>query len=1580
MRSQSIESPSRCRTLLVGLFVVAMLVAGSGIVAASAGDVTTTLSPDGTSADVGETKTLDIVVDGAESDVGAYSVNVTVSETEIAEITAIDPVGEPLYEPSASVDADSSSATLEVVYGNESLVANETETVTVGTVTVVTTGAGTVTINQTMDDIGDADGESYTVTGSGAAELTVESTDKTRLDLDALEGNGTADEPYVVTNASGLQTIATDLSAYYELGTDIDASETAEWNSGNGFRPIGTDTAFTGSFDGAGYSINDLTVDRPNETNAGLFAELGDGATVENLTLQQATVSGDTFVGIVFGANEGGTVRDVSVQGTVDGSKDVGTVGGSNHETVTNVTATGAVTGSTDVGGLVGHNSVSGLVTKSSAAVTVDGTTRVGGLVGGAYGRISESAATGDVSGAHRVGGLAGNQVFGVINETYATGFVESANVDDTTAVAEPTAMGGLVGENNGGTLRNSYTIGSDGVNGSVDEGFIVGNVTLNGTVVDTYGELPTSNPDKGALTTEEMTGETAAETMAGFDFVETWSTTDGFPELIALDPELQQQPEAAFDIEPTTPKPNQAVTFTDLSTDPDGTIESRLWTFGDGTQSTEATPEHTYSSAGNYTVELTVTDNHGNTNSTNKTINVGVLDLPGAGSPDDPYIISNASELQAINQSSAAHYKLDGDIDAIRTARWNDGAGFVPIASFSGSFDGAGYAISGLTVDRPTKNGVGLFAAVDNTGTVKNVTLEDVAITGTPDAGGLVGDNSGTVTDTSVTGTVTDVDNNQLRDTGGLVGSNSGTITNSSANVTVSGGDSVGGLVGTNLGTVKQSSATGAVDGTESVGGLVGTNLATITETFATGKTTGTTSVGGLVGESIEDIGVPTTTTHSYWDTESTEQETSDGGTGLTTAEMTGETATETMSGFDFEERWETTDDYPVIELLSTEQAPPSVEFSYEPSNPVTGEPIQFIDQSSAANGTIESISWEFDDGSGSTEANTSHTYNSGGTYYVVLTVTTDDGTTRSAIEPVTVTHVISTASELQAVADDPDGRYRLGNDVDATQTANWNDGAGFEPIDAFSGSFDGAGYSIDGLTVDRPNTEAVGLFSTIEETGTVTNTTLTNVTVRGDRYVGGLTGDTRGSVERSHVSGTVEGSESVGGLLGLHINAGYVRQSSADAHVVGEQKIGGLIGFSANAEPVSQSFATGTVEGEETVGGLVGHLSSDSVVVESYAAGTVSGTDNVGGLTGDSISFGPVNQSYWDTESTTQPTSPGNATGLSTANMTGDDASENMTGFAFGDVWKTQPNEYPVLAWQSTSEDTPDSLDVSVSESPITAGDSVTVTVTSAASGTPVGGAEVSVAALDLSTTTDADGNATVTVDATPGEYLFVASADSFADAEATLTVEEPNTPDEPHPSGVSQGLFNAVNQNGGELTLGELRSSVDSWSENQQIGGVNATLADLRTVVGYWSNPPSDNDSSSGSNSQIEVLSVVGLVDETTETISTINITVTKTAGGNNITLEAASYEFITPEGTTTGSIDEEDIAQIVSETDDTVITNQTDRYTLTFTAGTQLSNELEAGGIASVELTTEDGESTVTELRVPDSLVDRNAVVL
>jgi hypothetical protein len=153
------------------------------------------------------------------------------------------------------------------------------------------------------------------------------------------------------------------------------------------------------------------------------------------------------------------------------------------------------------------------------------------------------------------------------------------------------------------------------------------------------------------------------------------------------------------------------------------------------------------------------------------------------------------------------------------------------------------------------------------------------------------VGGNDGIVTNSYSTGSVTG-----MWDVGGLMGSNSGTVTNSYSTGSVSGSSITSGLVAMNGadGIVSDSFSIGSVAGSYYIGGLVAVNFGSVSNSYSTGKVTGDEYVGGLVGVNWGgNVG------NSFWDTKTSGQITSAGGTGKTTTEMQ-EIGTFTLAAWD--------------------------------------------------------------------------------------------------------------------------------------------------------------------------------------------------------------------------------------------------------------------------------------------------------------------------------------------------------------------------------------------------------------------------------------------------------------------------------------------------------------------------------------------------------------------------------------------------------------------------------------------------------------------------------------------------------
>ena len=266
-----------------------------------------------------------------------------------------------------------------------------------------------------------------------------------------------------------------------------------------------------------------------------------------------------------------------------------------------------------------------------------------------------------------------------------------------------------------------------------------------------------------------------------------------------------------------------------------------------------------------------------------------------GSGKRNDPFVISNIYQLQAIagvdhqgteleysafsgwrwlfgaNRAEQLnqYYVLGNDINASTTRGWNMddsniASGFHPIGSdrcvdftcvsnsipFGGHFNGSGFAIKSLYINFPDGIDVGLFGGTDNAATIISLDMLDVDITGQGRVGGLAGyQRQSSIKASSVNGII-----RGGYHTGGLVGSQDrSSIVSSYAKATVTSKSAVGGLVGRHIyGIITASHSISNVNGRYDVGGLVGSLIggAIITASYSISNVSGISRVGGLVGE----------------------------------------------------------------------------------------------------------------------------------------------------------------------------------------------------------------------------------------------------------------------------------------------------------------------------------------------------------------------------------------------------------------------------------------------------------------------------------------------------------------------------------------------------------------------------------------------------------------------------------------------------------------------------------------------------------------------------------------------------------
>lgn len=203
----------------------------------------------------------------------------------------------------------------------------------------------------------------------------------------------------------------------------------------------------------------------------------------------------------------------------------------------------------------------------------------------------------------------------------------------------------------------------------------------------------------------------------------------------------------------------------------------------------------------------------------------------------------------------------LDNDID-LSDIDWT------PIGTesrpYTGNFDGGTYTITGLTVNQ-TRENVGLIGCIGSNGTVKNVKLENVNITGDGYfVGGVAGTNYGTIENCSVDGTLT----NNRHYLGGVVGNNYGSIIGCSSSGTITGtSPNVGGIGGQSVGgTIMACYSVANIKGWSSSGGVLGqTNRETVVIAcyHAKGNVTGEQSrmIGGVIGWNYGKV------TACYWE-----------------------------------------------------------------------------------------------------------------------------------------------------------------------------------------------------------------------------------------------------------------------------------------------------------------------------------------------------------------------------------------------------------------------------------------------------------------------------------------------------------------------------------------------------------------------------------------------------------------------------------------------------------------------------------------------------------------------------------------
>ena len=259
--------------------------------------------------------------------------------------------------------------------------------------------------------------------------------------------------------------------------------------------------------------------------------------------------------------------------------------------------------------------------------------------------------------------------------------------------------------------------------------------------------------------------------------------------------------------------------------------------------------------------------------------------------------------------------------------------------------------------------------------------------------------------------------------------------------------------------------------------------------------------------------------------------------------------------------------------------------------------------------------------------------------------------------------TYTVSLAAEKGYIIED-DGSYTVTSadglmnvaelvnggktDINITLTADIDlTGKNWTPIgtsfsNKYTGTFDGGGYTIKGLTVTT-NDQFVGLFGSIGYAGTVKNVMMEDVQItsnHGSGFAGGVAGFSDGTIENCSVSGSVSGTMYVGGVVGAQWE-GSITGCSSSATVKGMVDVGGVVGQTNGGATLTACYATGNVTLEIDPrkniagGGLVGMNGGSRGLLACYATGNVTSTGSstgyvhIGGFLGDN--YTTVTACYW-------------------------------------------------------------------------------------------------------------------------------------------------------------------------------------------------------------------------------------------------------------------------------------------------------------------------------------------------------------
>ncbi len=1046
-------------------------------------------------------------------------------------------------------------------------------------------------------------------------------------------GDGSVNNPYEISTLNNLYWIAVETNngnsfedKYFIQTENIDASATSDWFGGQGWVAIGRaytsgwqtfEYPFSGNYDGDGKKISNLYINRTTNS-VGLFGRTS-GCSISNLIIEDADIKGSNTVGILAGLTWNCEISKVSVSGTVSGDEYyIGGLIGNNTAVVEKCKSSADVFGGSFVGGLVGWNYTStSEVKKSYCTGDVEGTDYVGGFVGHNNGYVSDSYARGDVtlltsaSSNNIIAAFAGtSNISNSINNSYCTGnvFYENEDIDDT------------------------------------DNGFISSALWDS---ENNFFDSEISNQSSGIGALAENTDDMQAPQLylealwdlkgAGSDGV--WNIgnerNNGYPYFVWEFPDDEAHPDANDPFILTNETSNVSSGELTLNARivrigyPSASQHGFCWnTSGNPTINDSKTELGTVSEPNEFENTINMEDNGLEANTiyfakayatnTSGTFYgeeiLFTLSPQGDGLEANPYIIESlanlfwmATEVNRGNNFNGSYFRQNNDIDASPVSLWNNGAGWEPIGinsdnSFNGTYNGNENIISNLYINRPSEDYTGLFGYIQDA-EIDYLGLENCDITGNNYSGSITGYNSG------------------------------GTIEYCFSTGNIGGNEYLGGLAGYCSGLINNSYSTCEADGTDYVAGFAGQNTGTIKNCYSMGSISGN-NAGGFVSVNSGTVN------NSFWDTETSGQANSAGGTGKNTQEMT-TLVTFIESGWLFkgvEEDdyiWnkdnDRNNDYPYLDWqYPDDPASPEIETAIwapylitENISDVSSDAVTFNSDISVKGNPAASqhgFCWNTtgaptvdDDKTELGEVSETGLFTAEitglipVTKYYVRAFATNTKETVYGNEIIFVTNPPGSGTEsdpyqiysllaLEWMSDKVQNGnsftntyFRQTNDIDASDSENsvwtpigqidniWEDD---DENTGFNGFYDGRGYSVNNLHINLDGNweaSAYGLFGMVGPDAVIENTEVSDIDIQnGARMTGGIAGYNKGTILNCISSGSIQGWEHYIGGI-AGINYGIIDKCHSSCEIDGQMDFGGIAGAASGT--ISNSYFTGSV-----------------------------------------------------------------------------------------------------------------------------------------------------------------------------------------------------------------------------------------------------------------------------------------------------------------------------------------------------------------------------------------------------------------